>query len=299
MTKRVKTNRHNKALFQLYFIICLSISIFFPWDNCLALELDGNLIQGGLVYGKIEPGAHLWLDDKPIRVSPEGNFVIGFGRKHKEISTLKAKTQNNKIIEKEIKIKQRKYETQHISGLPPNKVTPTNDELERIRKEIILVKNVRKIDSESQDYLTGFDWPVIGRVTGVYGSQRILNDQPRSPHYGIDIAAAEGTFVRAPANGVVTFVHNDMFFSGKTLIIDHGHGLSSTFLHLSKIEVKKGDSVQKGNIIAEVGSTGRSTGAHLDWRINWFARRLDPRLLTGPMPQPLIIRPFIPKKEDI
>ena len=148
-----------------------------------------------------------------------------------------------------------------------------------------MVKKARTIDDPRADFLSGFRWPIKGRISGVYGSQRILNGEPRRPHFGIDIAAPTGTKVGAPADGVVTMVHPDMFFSGGTMIVDHGHGLSSAFLHLSRILVEKGDRVVQGQTIAEVGSTGRSTGPHLDWRINLFDRRLDPSLLVGPMPK--------------
>jgi murein DD-endopeptidase MepM/ murein hydrolase activator NlpD len=131
-----------------------------------------------------------------------------------------------------------------------------------------------------------FIWPVTGRISGVYGSQRILNGKPKRPHYGVDIAAPTGTPVKAPADGVVSLVHNDMFYSGGTLIVDHGHGLSTTYMHLHKILVKKGQRVKQGDVIAQVGATGRVTGPHLHWGMNWFDTRLDPSLLVPPMPKP-------------
>ena len=136
-----------------------------------------------------------------------------------------------------------------------------------------------------------FIWPTIGPISGVYGSQRILNGKPKWPHYGVDIAVPTGTEVRAPAGGVVTLAHPDMFYSGGTLIVDHGHGLSSAFLHLSKLRVKTGDKVKQGDVIAEVGATGRATGAHLDWRMNLFNRRIDPQLLVSPMAEVLASTP--------
>ena len=147
-----------------------------------------------------------------------------------------------------------------------------------------MAREARKLDAERTDFLTGFIWPAKGRISGVYGSQRILNGQPRRPHFGVDVAAPVGTEVRAPADGVVTMVHSDMFYSGGTMILDHGHGLSSSFLHLHRILVKKGQRIRQGDLIAEIGATGRVTGPHLDWRINLFAKRLDPQLLVSEMP---------------
>jgi murein DD-endopeptidase MepM/ murein hydrolase activator NlpD len=153
----------------------------------------------------------------------------------------------------------------------------------RIRKEIAQVKKARNRNDSREDFLRGFQWPVKGRISGVYGSQRVLNGQPRRPHFGVDIAAPVGTLVHSPTDGVVTLTHDDMFFSGGTLIIDHGHGLSSTFIHLNAILVKEGDRVRQGDVIAEVGATGRVSGPHLDWRMNLLGDRLDPQLLVGPM----------------
>ena len=183
-------------------------------------------------------------------------------------------------------MKPREYRIQRIDGLPPGKVTPrSKEDLARIRREVAMVKRARLTDDARTDFLGGFRWPIKGPISGVYGSQRILNGEPRQPHYGVDIAVPTGTKALAPAAGVVTLAHPDMFFSGGTLIVDHGHGLSSAFLHLSRILVKKGQRVAQGQPIAEVGATGRVTGPHLDWRINLFGRRIDPELLVGPMPK--------------
>jgi murein DD-endopeptidase MepM/ murein hydrolase activator NlpD len=148
---------------------------------------------------------------------------------------------------------------------------------------VALIKKARARDDARADFLTGFKWPASGCITGVYGSQRFLNGKPGRPHYGLDIAAPTGTPVLAPADGVVTLAHPNMFYSGVTLIVDHGHGLSSAFLHLNRILVKEGMRVRQGEPIAEVGATGRVNGAHLDWRINLFGRRLDPQLVLEAM----------------
>jgi murein DD-endopeptidase MepM/ murein hydrolase activator NlpD len=165
-------------------------------------------------------------------------------------------------------------------------VTPQKIDYARIKKENAAVAGARRRDDPRTDFLSGWIWPVEGPISGVYGSQRILNGKPRRPHFGVDIAMPVGTPVRAPADGIVTLAYEDMFYSGTTVIVDHGHKLSSSFLHLSKALVKTGDRVSKGDIIAEVGKSGRVTGAHLDWRMNLRSARIDPQLLVGPMPPP-------------
>nr|WP_041355660.1 M23 family metallopeptidase [Nitrosococcus halophilus] len=254
------------------------------WAAELALEFHGPLQQGSLVIGQTEPGVEVFLDGRQLRISEDGLFLMGFGRDAKPEATLKLVFPDGAHEVRELEIAQRQYQIQRIEGLPPRKVTPRTEDLVRIRKEAALVRKARKRDDPRTDFLSGFIWPVQGAISGVYGSQRILNGQPRRPHYGIDIAAPTGTPVRAPSDGFVTLVHPDMFFSGGTLILDHGHGLSSAFLHLRRILVKEGERVTQGEIIAEVGATGRVTGAHLDWRINLFQTRLDPQLLVAPMP---------------
>lgn len=264
----------------IFFIILLILSAGVPASD---LVLSGPMVQGGLVVGQTLSGAQVEFDNRRIRVSNQGVFLIGFGRDAPEkmelIVTLPGGTQKQQFLT----IKKRRYLIERIDGIAPSKVKPKKKDLKRIRSETALVKQARGIDDPRTGFLQEFIWPLKGKITGVYGSQRILNGEPRRPHYGIDIAAIKGTVVRAPADGSVTLVHPDMYFSGGTMILDHGHGLSSSFLHLEKILVKKGQFIHQGEVIAEVGSTGRSTGTHLDWRINLFEKRLDPQLLVGPM----------------
>ena len=248
------------------------------------LVFDGDFKQGGLVQGWTDPRAVVTFDDQQVRVSTEGHFLLGFGRDAPAKSKLQVRFPDGQTEEKTFKVAKREYQIQRIDGLPTRQVTPSKEDLERIRKEAAMAREARKLDAERTDFLGGFIWPAQGRISGVYGSQRILNGQPRRPHFGVDVAAPVGTEVRAPADGVVTMVHSDMFYSGGTMILDHGHGLSSSFLHLHRILVKKGQRVRQGDLIAEIGATGRVTGAHLDWRINLFTRRLDPQLLVGEMP---------------
>ncbi len=250
-----------------------------------ALTLDGESIQGALLIGRTDPGTAVEIDGNAVRVSDDGVFLLGFGRDAPATARIDAIFPDGSRTHRDLHVRQRTYKLQRIDGLPPHKVSPSEADMVRIRKETAMVKKARTRDDPREDFLQGFVWPVRGRISGVYGSQRILNGEPRRPHFGIDIAAPTGTIVRAPADGVVTLTHNGMFFSGVTLIVDHGHGLSSTFMHLNAILVKEGERVRQGDAIAEVGATGRVTGPHVDWRINLFGSRLDPQLLAGPMAQ--------------
>jgi len=249
------------------------------------VRLDGPRVQGGLLRGRVPPGSTVEYEGEAVRVSADGWFLVGFGRDAPPEAEFAVTYPNGRRERQLLEVERREYDIQRIDGLPPSKVTPSEEDLARIRREVRIVGQAREIDDARTDFLSGFQWPVRGIISGVYGSQRILNGEPRRPHFGIDIAAPQGTPVMAPTDGVVTLAHPDMYFSGGTMIVDHGHGLSSAFLHLSRILVDRGERVVQGQVIAEVGSTGRSTGPHLDWRINLFGRRLDPSLLVGPMPK--------------
>ena len=250
------------------------------------LRLEGPCTQGGLLRGQVAPGASVELEGVPVRVSEEGWFLVGFGRDAPPEAEVAISYPDGRRERLALAVAPREYRIERIDGLPPAKVAPRREEeLARIRREAELVAEARTLDDPRTDFRSGFRWPVTGRISGVYGSQRILNGEPRAPHYGIDIAAPAGTKVRAPADGLVTLAEPDLFLSGGTLIVDHGHGLSSAFLHLSRILVARGDRVRQGQPVAEVGATGRATGPHLDWRVNLFDRRLDPALLVGPMPK--------------
>ncbi len=247
------------------------------------LKLDREPIQGALIVGRTDPGTSVTIDGSAVRVSDDGVFLLGFGRDAPSRARLTADFPDGSRTHRDLRVTQRSYEVQRVDGLPPSKVSPSEEDMVRIRHEISLVKKARARDDPREDFLGGFEWPLKGRISGVYGSQRVLNGKPRRPHFGVDVAAPVGAIVRAPADGVVTLAHDDMFFSGGTLIVDHGHGLSSSFLHLSAILVKNGDRISQGDAIAEVGATGRVSGPHLDWRMNLLGNRLDPQLLVGPM----------------
>ncbi len=247
------------------------------------LILEGNLVQGGMAIGHVSPDEKVSVNGIGVRVSANGVFVLGFGRDANLENRVEVMGSDGRKRTELIKIGKRAYKVQRIDGLPQKKVTPPKMDWARIKKENAMVKQARKLDDPRIDFLGGFVWPVKGRISGVYGSQRILNGTPKRPHMGVDVAAPTGAKVLAPADGMVTLVHEDMFYSGGTLLVDHGHGLTSSFLHLSRILVKKGSKVRQGDVIAEVGSTGRATGPHLHWGLNLFGTRLDPQLAAGPM----------------
>lgn len=248
------------------------------------LSLTGPLVQGGLVVGRVQSGSQVALDGQPLLVSREGVFLVGFGRDAKARAALDITYPDGSRERRTLHIEPREYRIQRIDGLPPRKVTPSEEDMRRIRSENALIRKARARIDARLDFLQGFIWPAQGRISGVYGSQRILNGEPRRPHFGVDVAGPVGKAVVAPAPGIVTLAHKDMFFSGGTLLIDHGHGLSSSFLHLSRIVVREGQRVQRGEKIAEIGATGRVSGPHLDWRMNLLDVRIDPQLLVGPMP---------------
>jgi murein DD-endopeptidase MepM/ murein hydrolase activator NlpD len=215
-------------------------------------------------------------------VTPKGLAVVGFHRDDTSTLVILSKHLDGNVRRLQLKPKIRVYREQRIDGLPRKMVTPPTEVLERIARDRQLVISARAHASKISSFSGKFSWPIKGIITGIYGSKRILNGKPRAPHYGIDIAAPEGTPVSAPQAGIIRMV-SDLYFTGWTIILDHGHGVSSTFLHLKNAAVKLGDKVRKGEIIGTVGSTGRSTGAHLDWRINLFNKRLDPELVAGPI----------------
>ena len=251
--------------------------------DAVDIALDGPLIQGGLVRGQASPGQVVTLDGKAVATTQDGRFVIGFGREHPPQAVLRVRDSVS-VFERTLAIEAREYQTQHIKGLPKRMVTPGPEDLARIKRDQAEVRQARSEHSALRGFLESFRWPVTGIITGVYGSRRVLNGEPRNPHYGIDIAAPAGTPVLAPASGRVVLAHPDMYYTGATLILDHGLGVSSTFLHLQDIGVAVGQAVAAGEQIGRVGSSGRSTGPHLDWRMNWFDVRVDPALLVGPMP---------------
>ena len=249
-----------------------------------AVSFKGEFLQGGLLIGQVQEGQTVSYQGKSIKLTTNNQFLLGLGRNAPAITSITINSQDQDPETITLEIAPRQYNIQKIEGVPAKTVTPPASDLSRIKQDASMVRKARKLVSNKQDFLKGFVKPANGPISGVYGSQRFYNGVPKSPHYGIDYAAPTGTPVIAPADGVVTFAHNDLFYSGGTLIIDHGHGLSSTFLHLSEILVKPDQRVILGMKIAKIGATGRATGPHLDWRMNWLDQRIDPDLVLKVLP---------------
>jgi murein DD-endopeptidase MepM/ murein hydrolase activator NlpD len=265
-------------------VVLLALSFSSGLARGEALRLDGQFIQGGVIFGHSVPGARVVLNGRDVRVSPAGSFVFGFGRDAPETAQLEISYPDGTQDRRTLRIETRQYKTQRIDGLPHKMVTPPEDVLARIRAENKTIAAARAVDRPEALFESGFDWPVTGPISGVFGSQRVLNGEPRRPHYGIDIAAPEGSPVRAPADGIVAIAEADMYYTGGTVLLDHGHGLTSVYSHMKDVTVKPGQVLRQGDILGTVGATGRVTGAHLDWRINWFKERLDPAYFVPPMP---------------
>jgi len=254
----------------------LILLFFFLSSNVLAVEFQGKFIQGHFIIGKTEPDTKVLIDKREVRVTDDGFFAFGINRdrKYDVVITLNKNGIKQKIVKK---VQKRKYNIQRIDGLEEKKVTPPEEVYERINKENKLIAKARAINSDLDFFRNKFIIPVDDAIiTGVYGSQRILNGKPKWPHYGLDFAQKEGTAVKAMLNGTVTLAEPDLYYTGGTLIFDHGHGISTLYMHMQKILVDKGQKVKQGDIIGTVGSTGRATGPHLDIRLNWFDTRLDP-----------------------
>lgn len=266
------------ALFSILFPV---LSLFPVQASDLAFE--GDFVQGGLVIGRTTPGSAVQVDGRTVRVSPEGLFLMGFDRDAGNNVELHVTDPDGGNLVRRLSVAPRKFQIQRIDGLPPKKVTPDPAVLERIRAENALIQAARRKDTAETFFQTPFIWPVHGRISGVFGSQRILNGKPRSPHSGVDIAAPTGTPVVACADGVVSLIHPDMFFTGKTVVIDHGHGLSSVYIHMSEIQVREGQRIGQGIQIGKVGASGRATGPHLHWGVSLFQTRLDPALMVPAM----------------
>ena len=251
-----------------------------------ALELDGPLTQGGLIIGKAPPGTAIAFEGRALRVDPHsGTFVFGIGRDHGAEAVLTLTHPDGRMETQALAIAPRQWRIERIEGLPPRQVTPPPEVQQRINREGALINAARARDSATMAFADGFKLPAKGRLSGFYGSQRILNGKPRRPHYGLDVAGPVGTPVQAAAAGEVVLAEADLFYTGGTVAIDHGHGLTTIYSHLSSVGVRVGDSVAQGAPIGAIGATGRATGPHLDWRLNWFNVRLDPELvLQNPLP---------------
>ncbi len=259
--------------YQLLFLFLFNIS--------QAVEFIGDFKQGSFILGKTDPNSKVFVDNKKIRVSKDGYFAFGLDRDRKNNVLIKVRNkEETKLFEK--KVFKRKYKIQRIDGLPSKQVTPPPEVYDRIKKDNVLIGKARAINSKLDFFKNKFIYPIDKYIiTGVYGSQRVLNGKPRRPHYGIDFHAPEGTPVKSMMDGIVTLVQNDMYFTGGTIIFDHGHGISTLYMHMKDINVKVGQKVIRGEIVGTLGQSGRATGPHLDIRLNWFEVKLDPMTILN------------------
>ena len=265
-----------KKIFSYYLFIIILLLLS---NKITCLELKGNFIQGGLLIGKASADDIIYFNDSLIPVDETGEFIIGLGRKQPINNQLRIEMKNGEVRFKNIVIEARKYEIQKINNLSKDKVSPPKEFYKRIESEIKRIKKAKAISINYSHYREGFIMPAKGIITGVYGSQRVLNGVPKRPHYGLDIANKQGSPVLAPSDGVIVLVEKDLFFSGATIIISHGRGLTSSLLHLKEILVEEGMLVKKGHLVGLMGDTGRATGSHLDWRMELRGIRIDPYLL--------------------
>ena len=229
--------------------------------------------QGGLAQGRAVPGSRVTLDGKPVKVSPDGRFIIGFARDAAPPARLVVNGET-----RELQVAQREWDIQRLNGLPPAMVSPNAQQLARIQAEQKRINAARASDAEMPYFAEPFAWPARARISGVYGSQRILNGEPRAPHLGLDIASPTGTPCTAMGGGRVALAEN-LYFTGNTIILQHGHGLTSLYAHLSEMDVAEGTMVRQGQRIGATGATGRVTGPHLHLGVSWFSTALDPRPL--------------------
>jgi murein DD-endopeptidase MepM/ murein hydrolase activator NlpD len=247
------------------------------------MELDGNLVQGGLVRGRVAPGSAVWLDGRALPVAEDGRFVFGFGRDAPASAELSVRTPAGDERRRVLRVAPRDYQIQRIDGLAPRQVSPSEADLARIGAESEQLDQAKRRETAGLGFAEQAIWPVTGPISGIYGSQRILNGEPRAPHRGVDVTAPEGTPVGAMASGVVLLAEEGMYFTGGTVMVDHGHGLHSIYAHLAEVRVTVGQRLRQGQTLGAVGATGRATGPHLHWGVYWLDQALDPALLVGPM----------------
>lgn len=254
-------------------------------DPASSVILTGGFTQGGLVRGQTLPGAKAALDGEPIPVSADGKFLIGFGRDHGASALLVVTLDDGSVMRRAIDVADRDFKIERIDGLDQSKVSGfTPAQLAKIAADKEKKTAARAARTDDPFWATDFAWPVTGRISGVFGSQRILNGEPQNMHGGVDVAAPTGTPIKAPAPGVVRLAEPDMYFEGGLVFIDHGQKLESAFMHLSRIDVKPGDKVEKGQVLGAVGATGRATGPHMHWSLKWVDTLVDPQLVAGEMP---------------
>jgi len=267
----------NAVALALFVVACLPASAG-------EVFLTGSFTQGGLVWGQAPGAVAVNLDGREVPLAPAGAFLFGLGPDAVVVAVLEVVFADGSRKVRTLDVSGRNWAVERIEGLPAAMVTPPPEVLARIRSENAAIGAVRRLNTPQSWVWEGFRWPLTGRITGVFGSRRVLNGEQRRPHYGVDIAAPTGTPVVAAAPGMVALAEPDLYYTGGTIMVDHGYGITSVYSHLSAVNVGVGDFVDAGEEIGHVGATGRVTGAHLDWRVNWFEVRLDPALLVPPMP---------------
>ncbi len=248
------------------------------------ISYSGALVQGGLVIASAPGAQSATVDGRAVTVAPDGTFVFGIHAEAKPEARLIVRYGDGFEEMHTLPVKRQIWKVERVDGLPPAMVNPPPAVQARIARENALIASARRDQAPETWFAGGFAWPVVGRISGVFGSRRILNGQPMSPHWGLDIAMPTGTPVVAPAPARVTLAESDLYYTGGTIILDHGYGVTSTYAHLSNVGVKVGQIVQLGEQIGAVGATGRVTGAHLHWTVNWFDVRIDPALVVAPAP---------------
>lgn len=247
--------------------------------------LSGPIEQGGLVMGVAPRGtATLLLDGQPIGHAPDGRFVIAFDRDNGPSALIEARLADGTLLRQTLAVRPRRWQIESLPTLPRG-TTPTPEFLARRKIETDQIAAARAIGSGSEGWRQHFIWPAAGRISGVFGSQRIYAGEPGTYHSGVDVARPAGTPIVAPADGVVILAAAAPFsLEGNLLMIDHGMGLNSAFLHLSRIDVTVGQVVKQGQLLGAIGMTGRATGPHLHWSVRWREARIDPAPLAGAMP---------------
>ena len=271
--------------------VLLALALLGPFVGTVAREpaaapmADARIVfptsvqQGALVIGKVPAGSIVRYRERILRATPYGSVVFGVGRDEAGPVDIEVTGADGRLQTIQVAVTPRDWPVEKIDGVPPATVEPPPQIAARIEREQAMVTAARERDDDRSDFARPFVWPVQGRISGRFGNQRIYNGTPKSPHSGMDVAAASGTPVLAPAGGIVTFAAPDLYLTGGTVLLDHGHGVSSNFLHLSRIDVKVGERVTQGQRIGAVGATGRATGPHLHWGMNWFDVRIDPLLV--------------------
>ncbi len=274
---------------RIVLILALFVILNLNFIHGQSLQFYGDFEPGTMIIAKGDPVERARINDQKLKIDDDGIFCFGFDAKQTGSQILNIKFKEGKVLLKKIDLAKRQYKIQRINNMKKDLVTAPDSQSKRLKRERKIALSARspigKIDTAL--YKSGFMRPIKGgRVSSVFGSQRILNGIPKNLHNGYDIAVPRGTPVYAMADGIVRLAADNFYYPGNYILLDHGQGLNSSYLHLNKMLVKTGDRVKKGDVIGKVGTTGRSTGPHLHWTVQWYLRRIDPaRLLAMGFPE--------------